>query len=120
VKLIRWNCIRIGIEISAEDNRTGVFAICKTENALCKVETTPAYTRLPWLVDENENIDLSMCAIPKEASKERIKAEFTSLMVDKYEEYYQFYMDGSLKDDKGWIRNCHQILKKSSIYSAEQ
>jgi hypothetical protein len=77
-----------------------VFAICKSENALCKVETTPAYTRLPWLVDENENIDLTICAIPKEVSKERIKAEFTSLMADKYEEYDQIYMDGSLKDDK--------------------
>jgi ribonuclease HI len=29
-------------------------------------------------------------------------------------------MDGSLKDDKGWIRNFNQIFKKSSIYSEEQ
>jgi hypothetical protein len=52
-----------------------------------KVETTPGYTRPPWLVDENETIDLTMCAIPKGAIKERIKAE--SLMADKYEEYDQ-------------------------------
>jgi hypothetical protein len=41
-----------------------------------------------------------MCAIPKRASKERIKAEFTSLMADKYEEYDKIYTEGSLKDDK--------------------
>jgi hypothetical protein len=35
-----------------------------------KVEITPAYTRPPWLVDENETIDLTQCAIPKGASKE--------------------------------------------------
>jgi hypothetical protein len=41
-----------------------------------KVEITPAYT---WLVDENETIDLTMCA--KGASNQRVKAdEFTSLM----------------------------------------
>jgi hypothetical protein len=45
-------------------------------------EITPAYTRPPWLVDENETIDLTMCAIPKGASKGRIKAEFTSLMAE--------------------------------------
>jgi hypothetical protein len=50
-----------------------------------KVEITPVYTRPPWLVDENKTIDLTMCAIPKGASQERIKAEFTSLMADKYE-----------------------------------
>jgi hypothetical protein len=31
-----------------------------------KVEITPAYTRPPWLVDESETIDLTMCASPKE------------------------------------------------------
>jgi hypothetical protein len=92
-----------------------------------KVETTPAYTRPPWLVEENETIDLTMCAILKGASTERIKAEFTSLMADKYEEYVQIYTDGSLKDDKvGFaIVTNNQIIKKrrrsqSSIYSAEQ
>jgi hypothetical protein len=40
-----------------------------------KVEITPAYTRPPWVVDENETIDLSICAIPKRASQGRIKAE---------------------------------------------
>jgi hypothetical protein len=56
-----------------------------------------------------------MCAIPKGASKERIKA-------DKYEEYDQIYTDGSLKDEKvglGIVTN-NQIIKKGSIYSAEQ
>jgi hypothetical protein len=79
-----------------------------------KVETNPAYTRTPWLVDENETIDLTMCAIPKGASKERIKAEFKSLMADKYEEYDQICSDGSLKDDKvglGIVTN-NQIIKK--------
>jgi hypothetical protein len=33
-----------------------------------KVETTPAYTRPPWLVDENETIVLTICAIPKGTS----------------------------------------------------
>jgi hypothetical protein len=67
-----------------------------------------------WLVDENETIDLTMCAIPKGASKQRIKAEFTSLMVDKYEEYDQIYTDGSLKDDKVEfaIVTNNQIIKK--------
>jgi hypothetical protein len=41
-----------------------------------------------------------MCAILKGASKERIKAEFTSFTADKYEECDQIYTDGSLKDDK--------------------
>jgi hypothetical protein len=87
---------------------------------LRKVEITPAYTRPPWLVDENKIIDLTM-------SKERIKAEFTSLVADKYEEYDQIFTDGSLKDDKvGFviIVTNDQIIKKrmrsqSSIYSAE-
>jgi hypothetical protein len=94
---------------------------------LRKVEITPAYTRPPWLVDENETIDLTMCAIPKGASKERIKAEFTSLMADKYEDSDQIYTDGSLKDDKvGFaIVTNNQIIKKRmrsqiSIYYAEQ
>jgi hypothetical protein len=68
-----------------------------------KVETTPAYTRPPTLGDENEMRDLTMCAIPKEASEERIKAQFTSLMADEYEEYGQFYTDGLLKDEKDEI-----------------
>jgi hypothetical protein len=70
---------------------------------------------------------LTMCAIPKKASKERIKTDFTSLMGDKYEEYDQIYTDGSLMDDKvgfAFVTN-NQIIKKSmrsqsSIYSAEQ
>jgi hypothetical protein len=70
------------------------------EIGVFKVEITPAYNWPPWLVDENETIDLTMCAIPKGASKERIKAEFTSLMAEKYEEYNQIYTDGSLKVDK--------------------
>jgi hypothetical protein len=89
-----------------------------------KVEITPAYTRPPWLVDENET---TMCAIPKVASKERIKAEFTSPMADMYEEYDQIYPDGSLKDGHvGFaIVTNYQIIKKrmktqSSIYSVEQ
>jgi hypothetical protein len=47
-------------------------------------------------------------------SNERIKAEFTSLMADKYEEYGKIYTDGSLKDDKvGFaIVTNNQIIKK--------
>jgi hypothetical protein len=91
----------------------GVFAICKTDNAFCeaglptltevqelKKLKSPPYTRPPWLVDENETIDLTMCTIPKGASKERIKAQFTSLMADKYEEFDQIYTDGLLMNDK--------------------
>jgi hypothetical protein len=55
-------------------------AFGKQEIDVRKVET---YTRPPWLVYENETIDLIMCAIPKGASRERIQAEFPSLMVDK-------------------------------------
>jgi hypothetical protein len=79
-----------------------------------KVEITPAYTGPPWLVEENEIIVLTICPIPKGASKERIKTEFTSLMADKYEEYDQIYTDGSLKDDKvGFaIVTNNQIIKK--------
>jgi hypothetical protein len=53
------------------------------------VEITQACALPPGYVDENETIDLTMCAIPKGASKERIKAEFTSLMANKYKEYDQ-------------------------------
>jgi hypothetical protein len=79
-----------------------------------KVEITPVYTQPPWLVDENEIIDLTMYAIFKGASKERIKAEFTSLMTDIYEEYDQIYMDGLLKDDmvRFAIVINNQIIKK--------
>jgi hypothetical protein len=63
----------------------------------------------------------------KGASKERIKAEFTSLIADKYEEFDQIYMDGLLKEHKvGFaIVTNNQIIRKrmrsqSSIYSAEQ
>jgi hypothetical protein len=45
----------------------------------------------------------------KRASKKRIKAEFTSLMADKYEEYDQIYTDGSLKDGKTGFA---KLLKK--------
>jgi hypothetical protein len=64
-----------------------------------------------------------MCAIPKGASKEKIKAEFTSLMANKYEKYDKIYTDGSLNDEKvGFaIVTNNQIIKKrmrlqSSIY----
>jgi hypothetical protein len=77
-----------------------IEAFGKQEIDVRKVETTPAYTRPPWLVNENETIDLTMCAIPKGASRERIQAEFTSLMVDKYGEHVRIYKDGSLMDDK--------------------
>jgi hypothetical protein len=53
-----------------------------------------------------------MCAIPKRASKERIKAEFTSLMVDKYEEYDQIYTDGSLKDENSLSLQITKLSKK--------
>jgi hypothetical protein len=69
----------------------------KQEIDVRKVETTLAYTRPPWLVNNNETIDLTMCVIPKEASRERIH---TSLMVDKYGEHDRIYTDGSLMDDK--------------------
>jgi hypothetical protein len=72
---------------------------------LRKVEITPTYTRPPWLVDKNETIDLTMYAIPKGARKERIKADITLLMADKYEEYDQIYTDGLLKDDKVGFRH---------------
>jgi hypothetical protein len=52
------------------------------------------------IVDEKETIDHTMVAIPKGASKERIKAQFTSLLADKYEENDQIYTDGSLMNDK--------------------
>jgi hypothetical protein len=80
---------------------------------LRKNEIPPAYTRPRWLVDENETIDLSMCAIPKGASNERIKAESTSLMVYEHEEYDQIHTDGSLKDNKvGFaIVTNNQIIK---------
>jgi ribonuclease HI len=68
-----------------------------------------------------------MCAIPKGASKETIKAEFTSLMADKHESIHEEYTDGSLKDDKvGFVFvTNNQIIKirtrsQSSIYSSKQ
>jgi hypothetical protein len=45
----------------------------KQEIDVRKVETTPSNTRPPWLINENETIDLTMYAIPK-ASRERIQA----------------------------------------------
>jgi hypothetical protein len=37
---------------------------------------------------------VTMCATPKGTSRERIQAEFTSLMVDKYGEHDRIYTDG--------------------------
>jgi hypothetical protein len=72
----------------------------KQEIDLRKVETTPAYTRPPCLVNENETIDLTMCAVPTRAKRDRMQAEFTSLMVEKYRKHDRIYTDGSLVDDK--------------------
>jgi hypothetical protein len=54
-----------------------------------KVETTPAYTRPPWLIGENETIDLTMCA----ESQGRKESSSYLLMADKYEEHAQIYTD---------------------------
>jgi hypothetical protein len=43
---------------------------------------------------KNETIDLTMCATPTGAIRERIQAEFTSLMADKYGEHDRVYTDG--------------------------
>jgi hypothetical protein len=95
----------------------GEYAI-KAGTPQPKVEITPTHTRPPWLFDKNETIDLTMCAIPKRASKERIKTDFTFLMADKYEEYDQIYTDGSLKDGKvrfDIVTNKPIIKKKDEI-----
>jgi hypothetical protein len=61
-----------------------------------------------------------MCATPKETSRERIQAEFTTLMANKYGEHNQIYTDGSLMDDKvgfGVVTNNRNIKKDvTSIY----
>jgi hypothetical protein len=72
----------------------------KQEYDVRKIETTPDYAPPPWLANKNETIDLTMCATPKGAIRERIQAEFTSLMAEKYGEHDRVYMDGSLMDDK--------------------
>jgi hypothetical protein len=69
----------------------------KQEISVRKVETTPSNTRPPWLVNENETIDLTMCAIPKGATRERIQAEFTSNI-------YGWIADGR----RGWIRHHYK------------
>jgi hypothetical protein len=85
-----------------------------------KVEITPAYFRPTWLFDENKTIDLTMRPIIKRASKERIKAEFTSLTNTKN------LIKFTRMDKVGFaIVTNNQIIKKrmrfqSSIYSAEQ
>jgi hypothetical protein len=92
----------------------------KQEIDVRKIETTPNYARPPWLGNKNDTIDLTMCATPKGASKERIQAEFTSLMAEKYEEHDRVYTDGSLMDDKvGFtvVTNNRTIKKdETSIY----
>jgi hypothetical protein len=46
-----------------------------------KVEITPAYTRPPWFVDENETIELTMCAISKGGSiRKESRLSFHPLM----------------------------------------
>jgi capsule polysaccharide modification protein KpsS len=44
-----------------------------------KVETTPSYTRPPWLVNENEPIDLIMCAFLKERVGKESRQNFHHL-----------------------------------------
>jgi hypothetical protein len=76
---------------------------------------------------ESHSEKKTMCATPKGASRERIQAEFTSLMTHKYGEHDRIYMDGLLMDDKvgfAFVTNNRTIKKRmrpqSSIYSAEQ
>jgi hypothetical protein len=90
----------------------------KQEIDVLKIETTPDYARPP--ANKNEIIDLTMCATPKGASRERIQAEFTSLMADKYVEHDRVYTDGSSMDDKvgfAVVTNNRTISKRMRLQS---
>jgi hypothetical protein len=61
--------------------------------------TTPYYLRPPWRKNRNEQIDQSLCAIPKRSSIVRFYAETAKILEEKYNEHIKIYTDGSKKDE---------------------
>jgi hypothetical protein len=98
----------------------------KQEIDVRKVETTPSYTRPPWLVNENEPIDLIMCAFLKERVGKESRQNFHHLWRTNTKntiEYTRMDRDGDGKLGFAIVTN-NRIIKKrmgpqSSIYSAD-
>jgi hypothetical protein len=65
-----------------------------------RIETSSYYLRPPWKKNRYEQIDLSLCAIPKGSSSIRFRAETAKKLKEKYNEHINIYTDGSKKDEK--------------------
>jgi hypothetical protein len=60
-------------------------------------ETSPYYLRPPWRKNRYEQIDQSLCAIPKGS---RFRAETAKILKEKCNEHIKIYTNGSKKDVK--------------------
>jgi hypothetical protein len=65
-----------------------------------RIKTTPYYLRPPWRKNRYEQIDQSLCTIPKSSSSIRPCAETAKILEEKYNEHIKIYTDGSKKDKK--------------------
>jgi hypothetical protein len=65
-----------------------------------RIETTPYYLRSSWRRNRFEQIDQSLCAIPKGSTSIRFRAETAKILEEKYNEHINIYTDGSKKDEK--------------------
>jgi hypothetical protein len=92
-----------------------------------RIETTPNYLRPPWRKNRYEQIDQSLCAIPKESSSIRFHAETAKILEEKYNEHIKIYTNRSKKDEKvgcALITPDQKFRKRlkpqNMVYSAEQ
>jgi hypothetical protein len=65
-----------------------------------RIETTPFYLRPPWRKNRYEQIDQSICTIPKGSRSISFRAERAKILEEKYKKHIKIYTDGSKKDEK--------------------
>jgi hypothetical protein len=65
-----------------------------------RIETTPYYLISPWSKNRYEQIDQSLCAIPKRSSSIRLRAKTAKILKEKYNEHIKIYTNSSKKDEK--------------------
>jgi hypothetical protein len=65
-----------------------------------KTETTSYYLEPPWRKNRYEQIDQSVCTMPKGSSSTRFRAKTAKILEKKYNEHIKIYTDGSKKYEK--------------------
>jgi hypothetical protein len=58
--------------------------------------------RLPWRRNQYDQIDQSLCAIPKRSSSIRFRTKTAKILEEKYNEQIKIYKDAS-KKTKRWV-----------------